>query len=45
VERPGLCAWVLKDVPEDGLPEKEKAQARELAPNLTSTFTITNPEG
>jgi hypothetical protein len=45
VERPGLCAWVLKDIPEDGLPEKEKAQARELAPNFISISRITNPEG
>jgi hypothetical protein len=45
VERPGLCAWVLKDVLEGALPEKEKAQAWELAPYFISTPRITNPEG
>jgi hypothetical protein len=36
---------MMKDVPERKLPEKEKAQARELAPNFISTSRITNPEG
>jgi hypothetical protein len=36
---------VLKDVLEEGLPEKEKAQAQELAPKLISMSRPTNPEG
>jgi hypothetical protein len=36
---------VLKNVLEEGLPEKEKAQAGKLAPIFISIFRITNPEG
>jgi hypothetical protein len=36
---------VLKDVLEGGLLEKEKAQARELAPNFAYISRITNPKG
>jgi hypothetical protein len=36
---------VLKDVLERGFPEKEKAQARELAPKFISTSRIASPEG
>ncbi len=35
---------MLKDVLERGLPEKEKAQARELAPKFISVFRIANPD-
>jgi hypothetical protein len=36
---------VLKNVLEEGLPEKEKAQAGKPAPKFISTSSITNPEG
>jgi hypothetical protein len=36
---------VLKNVLEEGLREKEKAQAEELAPKFTSIFRIANPKG
>jgi hypothetical protein len=35
---------MLKDVPERKLPEREKAQARELAPKFISVFRIANPD-
>jgi hypothetical protein len=36
---------VLKNVLEEGLPEKEKAQAGKPAPKFISIFRITSPEG
>jgi hypothetical protein len=36
---------VLNNVLEEGLPEKEKAQAEKPAPKFISIFRITSPEG
>jgi hypothetical protein len=36
---------VLKNVFEEGLPEKEKAQAGKLAPKIISICRIANPKG
>jgi hypothetical protein len=45
VERLWLWALVLKNLSGEKSSAKEKAQARELAPDLISISSIANPEG